>query len=463
MTLLVLSLPAFPESKTLFVLSKQKLYMKRYYLFFIILFLSGGTLQAQNNDSIRQFSLEDCIRFAYAHSPLLNRSLLDQQITEHGIKSRLADWYPQLRFDYNVQHAFQLQVSNINGQLIPLGLRNTSSGQFGLTQNLFSSDALLASNSAGVVRRQAAQNVVADKIDLTVNVGKAFYDVLLTREQIKILDENVVRLDRSLTDAYNQYEGGIVDKVDYKRATIALNNTKAQRKTADETLKAKYAYLKQQMGVPDSIQIKLDYDSSRLETLAITDTSGNNPVQNRIEFQQLQTQKRLQDINYSYYKWQFLPTLQAYGNYNLNYLNNDFGKLYQDNYPNSFAGVRLGLPIFQGFRRVQNMKQAKLQSDRVNYDIEQLQLSVTAEVSQALASYKGYLNDYYSLKENVDIARDVFNTIELQYKSGIKTYLEVITAQTDLRAAELNYNNALFQLLASKFDLQRALGNVPVQ
>jgi outer membrane protein TolC len=183
-------------------------------------------------------------------------------------------------------------------------------------------------------------------------------------------------------------------------------------------------------------------------------------LQNRIEYQQLQTQKRLQDINYNYYKWQFIPTIQAYGNYNLNYLNNDFGKLYQDNYPNSFAGVRVGIPIFQGFRRVQNMKQAKLQSDRVNYDIEQLQLSVSTEVSQAMAAYKGYLNDYYTLKENVDIAKDVFSTIELQYKSGIKTYLEVITAQTDLRAAELNYNNALYQLLASKFDLQRALGSI---
>jgi outer membrane protein TolC len=438
--------------------------MKRYYYFLLtIILFSNPDLHAQRReDSIHDYSLGQCIQFAYAHSPILNQSVLDQQITEHGIKSRLADWYPQIRFDYNVQHAFQLQVSNINGQLIPLGLRNTSSGQLGLTQNLFSSDALLASNSAGVVRKQAAQNVIANKIDVTVNVGKAFYDVLLTREQIKILDENIVRLDRSLTDAYNQYEGGIVDKVDYKRATIALNNTKAQRKTADEVLKAKYAYLKMQMGLPDSVQLKLDYDSSRLETLAIVDTSGNAVLQNRIEYQQLQTQKRLQDINYNYYKWQFIPTLQAYGNYNLNYLNNDFDKLYRDNYPNSFAGVRVGIPIFQGFRRVQNMKQAKLQSDRVNYDIEQLQLSVSTEVSQALAAYKGYLNDYYSLKENVDIAKDVFNTIELQYKSGIKTYLEVITAQTDLRAAELNYNNALYQLLASKFDLQRALGNVNI-
>lgn len=435
--------------------------MKLYFSLVFLLFI-GVASKAQQATDLNTFTLEQCQQYAYEHNPGLQQSLLDRQITEHGIKSRLADWYPQLRFDYNVQHAFQLQVSNINGQLIPLGLRNTSAGQFGLTQNLFSSDALLASNSAKEIRKQATQNIILNKIDLSVNVGKAFYDVLLTRDQLRVLDEDIVRLDKSLKDAFNQYEGGIVDKVDYKRATIALNNTKAQRKTADETLKAKYSYLKLQMGLADSIPLQLAYDSSKLATLAIIDTAVAAIVQNRVEYQQLETQKRLQDINYNYYKWQFIPTIQAYGNYNLNYLNNDFGKLYRDNYPNSFAGVRVGIPLFQGFRRVQNMKQARLQADRVNYDIEQLRNTVSTEVSQAMAAYKGYLNDFYTLKQNVDIAREIFNTIELQYRSGIKAYLEVITAQTDLRTAELNYSNALYQLLGSKLDLERALGTVPV-
>lgn len=440
-------------------------FLMKLYRFLAFLLLTTTTIAENSNgqqtkDTAGNLTLDECVQYAFRHSPTLQQSLLDKQITEHGIKSKLADWYPQLRFDYSLQHAFQLQVSNINGQLIPLGLRNTSAGQFGLTQNLFSSEALLASNSAKDVRRQAEQNIFSNKIDLVVNVGKAFYDVLLTREQLHVLDENITRLDRSLTNAYDQYEGGLVDKVDYKRATIALNNTKAQRKTAAEILKAKYAYLKMQMGFPDSVQLQLSYDSSRLETLAIMDTTGSTNVENRIEYQQLQTIKSLQTANFNYYKWQFIPTVQAYGNYNLNYLNNDFGKLYQDNYPNSFAGVRVGIPLFQGFRRVQNMKQARLQTERVDYDIEQLQNSVSAEVSQATANYKGYLNDYYALKENVVIAQDVFTTIELQYKAGIKTYLEVITAQTDLRTAELNYTNSLYQLLGSKLDLQKALGKI---
>ena len=64
------------------------------------------------------------------------------------------------------------------------------------------------------------------------------------------------------------------------------------------------------------------------------------------------------------------------------------------------------------------------------------------------------------LKENRSLAKEVYEVIQLQYKQGIKTYLEVILAESDLRNAELNYSNALFEVLSSKTDVQRALGTV---
>ncbi|MNL87038.1 hypothetical protein D3C87_2160110 [compost metagenome] len=53
--------------------------------------------------------------------------------------------------------------------------------------------------------------------------------------------------------------------------------------------------------------------------------------------------------------------------------------------------------------------------------------------------------------------------IQLQYKSGIKTYLEVVTSETDLRLARINYYNALYLVLASKIDVQKALGQINIQ
>ena len=64
----------------------------------------------------------------------------------------------------------------------------------------------------------------------------------------------------------------------------------------------------------------------------------------RIEFQQLMTQRHLQEADVKYNKWAYIPTVTAGAGYNFNYLNNRFSKLYDNNLPNSYAGVTVASP-----------------------------------------------------------------------------------------------------------------------
>jgi outer membrane protein TolC len=89
-----------------------------------------------------------------------------------------------------------------------------------------------------------------------------------------------------------------------------------------------------------------------------------------------------------------------------------------------------------------------------------LQNTISTQYAQALATYKSDLNNYYVQRDNLSLARDVFNTIELQYRSGVKAYLDLITSETDLRTAQVNYSDALFQVLSSKLDVEKALGSI---
>jgi outer membrane protein TolC len=306
--------------------------------------------------------------------------------------------------------------------------------------------------------RQASQNITSTKIDVTVGVSKAFYDLLLTRQQQDVLAVQIERLERNLKDAVNQFNSGIVDKTDYKRATIALNNAKAQLRQAQEQSKAKEAFLKFQMGYPAGRPLTVQFDASQLEADARLDTTQSVVLANRIEFQLLQTQRNLLLAEVDYNKWGLLPTVSAFLNYNLVYQNQEFGKIYSRSFPNSLFGVTLGYPIYQGGKRRQNIKIAELQLERSNWDVVGLKNSITTEYTQALAQYRGNWEVYLALKENVELAREVYDIIQLQYKSGVKTYLDVIITQTDLRASELNYTNALYQVISSKLDVEKALG-----
>ncbi|MEO6721920.1 MAG: TolC family protein, partial [Ferruginibacter sp.] len=202
------------------------------------------------------------------------------------------------------------------------------------------------------------------------------------------------------------------------------------------------------------------YDSLQMEREIALDTLQKPNYSSRIEFQLLETRKRLLQYNLKYNKWSYLPTVAANGAYNLNYQNNNFGKIYTNNYPNSFAALNVSFPIFQGGKRKANIRAAELELVRNDLDIISLQNSINADYSQAIAMYKSNLQNYLALKENVALAKEVYDVIQLQYRSGIKTYLEVITSETDLRTSEINYYTALYQLLTSKIDVQRTLGQI---
>jgi len=425
---------------------------------FSLIFLAS--VAQKTPDTLTDATLDACVQYALKHYPLVQQSLLDEQITDRQIKGKLADWYPQIGLNAGYTNYFQLPKVAFNGNLVPSGTYNNSDVQFGLTQNLFNRDVLLASQTRKDVMTNVKQTTVSNKIDVAVNVSKAFYDVLLTTKQIAVLSDDIVRLERNLKDAYNQYQGGLVDKTDYKRATISLNNSKAERKSDEEALKAKYAYLKQLMGYTSPDSLHLVYDSAQMESEVYIDTSAAIDYSKRIEFQQLMTQKRLQQADIKYEKWAYIPTVTANAGYSLNYLNPRFPDLYKDNLPSSYAGVTVSVPIFQGTRRVQNIRIAELQLTRLDWDIVNLQTTISTQYAQALASYKAYLNNYYVERENLGLAKEVFNTIELQYRSGIKAYLDLITSETDLRTAQENYSNALYQVLSSKLDVEKALGTI---
>jgi len=190
------------------------------------------------------------------------------------------------------------------------------------------------------------------------------------------------------------------------------------------------------------------------------DTTQSVVYDRRVEFQLLQIQKRLAEAEVDYYRFAFLPSLSAFGGYGLNYQSADLRRLYNHNYPDSFIGLQLSLPIFEGGKRIQELKQAEWERNRLEFDITAFELAANREYVEAMATYTSNLNTYTILRQNLDLARDVYHTIQLQYKAGTKTYLELISAETDLRSAEVNNTNALYQVLTSKLDVQKALGTI---
>jgi outer membrane protein len=431
-----------------------------------------SALQAQNPQSSISDSatVEECIKYAMQNQPLVKQLRLDEGISNQNIRIALSDWLPQINSSMGLQHYLKQPVSLFPDFtdpagpkiLITNGVLNNSNIQFSASQTIFNNDVYLAGRTSRAYRAQSVQTTRNAIIELVVGINKAFYSVLLSFEQLNIIKEEIDRLSKSLKDAYAHYQNGTNDMIDYKRATISLNNAKSQKKSAEESINSKISYLKQLMGYPDGKSLTLNSNINSMEKDVLLDTLQNLNVYDRIEYQLLQTNLKLQKSKTDYYRLSFLPSLSAFANYNIVYQNDVFSELYKRSFPNSTVGLSLSFPIFEGTRRIQNIKKSNMQYQRLTLDTLNIRNEINTQFVSAMSSYRSDLAAYRITQENIEIAQDVYNTVKLQYNQGVKTYLEVIVSETDLMSARINNLNALFMLMFSKLDVQRATGKISV-
>lgn len=425
---------------------------------------------SKGNESDGQFlTLQQCIDYAMEHQPALNKSLINVNITKATNAISLAGWLPQASASGTFNH--YLQTSSAQSAVVTGGTSATgtsSRSQFtntfipgvSVTQALFNPSLLYAAKSAPMFLKQSQLVTDSTKIFLVSTVSKSFYNVLLTLEQINVLKEDTARLGKNLRDAYHQYKGGIVDETDYEQAAITLNNSRAQLKQANENVVPQYAALKQLLGFAPEKEFNVSFDTVQMIKGIYIDTTQQLQYEKRIEFQQIKTNKDLQGQLVNYYRTSFLPTVSAFYNYNLAYENNRFSNLLSNSYPSSLVGLSISVPIFTGLSRVHNLEKARLQQELISWDETNLKLQINKEYTTALASYKGNFYNLQLLQKNVAMARRVYFVVNLQYKQGIVPYLNVITAESNLITSEISYLNALFQVLSSKVDLQKAMGSI---
>lgn len=405
-------------------------------------------------------TLDDVIVYALDNRVPLQQAIIDEEIGEREIASALSGWFPQINGTGTYNNNIIIPTAVIGDQIIRMGQPHVSAFVLQADQQILNPGLLQASKAAKFIRQQNALNTENSKINTVVEVSKAYYDILTSEEQSNIIRENLIRIEKQLNDARARYETGIVDKTDFKRAEITLGNIRAEQKRVTEILKYKYAYLKELIGLKTNEQLTLSFDNTVMEREMLLDTTQAINVDQRVEFQQLQTVRQLQTLNTQYNKWTFLPRLSAFYNYGWDFRDNRLSGMFTHDFPRSVFGLSLQIPIFQGTKRIQEIRKSQLQEERLDWDIFNLENQINTQYERSMATYKANLQDWLTARQNVALSEEVYQTIKLQYDEGIKTYLDLMTAETDLRTSQINYLNAMYAVLAGKLDVQQALGTV---
>ncbi len=443
--------------------------MKYKYLTLLLCLFSIIDARAQLVDTVAHFSLQEAIEYAQKNQSSIQNAKIDEEIASNTVKQTIGIGLPQVNGSVNFQDFIKVPTSLLPGdifgqpgKLLPVqfGVKYQSTFGLELNQLLFDGTYLVGLQASRTYKELSSKSLKRSRIETSVAVTKAYYSVLVSNEQLNLLDANMLRLKKSLDDTKALYKNGFVEKIDVDRLTVLNNNLETERENVIRLLDLNVNLLKFQMGM--SIQSKLTLKDSIaglqvVQTIAVTDTSA---YKNRIEYSLLETQKKLNELDLKRYKSQFLPSLSAFGSTSQNLLSNSFGSLFDRSFPTTLIGLRLAVPIISGGIKLYQVRNAKLEILKTQNNLVNLKNGISLEVEQAQTTYRNGLKSLENQNRNMELAQEVLRVTKIKYEQGVGSSIEVTTAETSLKEAQNNYINALYDLLINKVNMDKALGKI---
>ena len=431
----------------------------------ILLFTYNAGAQQINN-----FTVQQAVDYAKQNSIAVKNALLDYQVQQQTNREITASAYPQINASGNLQNYLTIPTSLLPGVIaggapgtfipVQFGTKYNATGGIDVNQLLFDGQVFV-----GLIARAKALDFFSKQTEITeeminVNVQKIYYQLVVGKKQMTSIDANIGRFEKLLNDTKEIYKQGFAEKLDVDKVSVQLNNLQTEKIKVQSQLDAGNAGLKFLMNMPQKDKLIL-IDSITDDQIKENILANDYKYEDRKEYQFLQIGKTLNEYNVRRFKLSKLPTLAAFGNYSKNAQRQtfDFFKGGQW-FTTSLIGLRLSVPIFDGFARNSRIQKAKIEVQRSNNNIEQLKASIDNDVAQARLKITASVVTLDNQKRNIELAEKVYNTTKIKYEQGLGSNQEIYNAQTELKVAQNYYYSALYDAIIAKIDYQKAVGKL---
>jgi outer membrane protein TolC len=75
-------------------------------------------------------------------------------------------------------------------------------------------------------------------------------------------------------------------------------------------------------------------------------------------------------------------------------------------------------------------------------------------------SFRTALEQYETQKQNSEVASRVLQSMQLKYTAGVKSSMEMTTANSDFLRAQTDYLSAVAKVLQARVELEQLLGTL---
>ncbi|WP_394773812.1 TolC family protein [Flavobacterium sp.] len=457
-------------------------------LVFAILFGFGLSAQAQSQTQSKQWTLEECVRYALDNNITIKLSELDVKNAAIDKKGALGNFLPSV--NANASHSWNVGLN----QNITTGLLENQTTQYSSVGASVGVDIYKGLQNQNTLRRTKLSIVASQyqllkmQEDISLNVANAFLEILFNKENLKVKKEQLSIDQKRLARSEEMVNAGTIPRGD-------LYDLKATAATDQQAIiVAENTLLISKLSLAQLLQLKefadfdvIDDTNAKDENNILAQTPFdiyNKAKEIRTELKLAQTNLEIAEKNVVIARGAYQPTLSAFYNFNtrasysdivtgttlntvnpasqIGYVQGTNQPVLRDNYSSVLGsaapifdqfndnkgqsfGFQLSVPIFNGFSVRNNVERSKVTLEKSKIDLEQKSLDLQRNVYTAFTDAKGALNAYESSTVTLEARQQAYNYAKEKYDVGLMNSFDFTQAQTLL-------TNAQSDVIRTKYD-----------
>src|SRR6266516_3949969 len=317
-----------------------------------------------------------------------------------------------------------------------------------LEQNLYTGGAVSSQVAIAQLNSAKANYDLQETISrVTMDVRIAFNELLLNRAKVRVHEDSVGVFDQEVKGEQENFNAGIVGKLNVQRAEVALANERPELFNAQTELKNSYLRLAELFGTdlapgaqapPFEISGQLQYRPNHPDLNDCLARADANRGIIKVRAKDIEIEDRQYVLDRSATR----PHVRAFSGYEV-YSERDPAVGSEFNY-GGVVGINATWNIFDGFATKGRMQATRARREAAMEALAAARRSVTSEVRGAFFDLQQAERVLESETKNVQTADEALEMAKGNFTAGLGTQLDVLQAASDVTRTRTTRLSAIY-------------------
>jgi outer membrane protein TolC len=429
---------------------------------------SGGIAFSQSPAELT-LTLKDAQDYAIKHNKMVLAAKYDVQASKTDVWSAISNVLPQVNSSASFNDNLKLMTTLLPGDFfgkpgekvpVTFGSQFNTSASLQTTMLLFNAPVLIGIESSKLANKLFTQNLEKSEIDTKETVSSTYFLILVTERSLEIIEKNIANLNETLKSTKAMFSAGMAEQTDVDQMASNVTLVENSRSSLLRAVELNYNLLRFELGLSTETKITLKENLEQL--VATVDVqalvSQEFDYNKNVNFRLIEGQEKMSYLMLKTQKSLVLPSLTGFYNYGTNGMGDKVSE--QQWFQNSMAGLSLSVPIFASGQRYMNIKKAQINLEKAKTTKSMVTDQLLLQEKQLRYNLVNANLQYKSQKDNVDVSKRIYTSMENKYKQGMASSLELTQANQLYLQSENNYITALMNLLQTKVALDKLLSNL---